>query len=51
MGLPDLEEVLSKLRASLKRRGADGIRGLGRHFKICDRNRVSVGCVAAGQRV
>ena len=27
-----------KLRTSLKRRGAEGIRGLARHFKICDVN-------------
>lgn len=31
-----VEAVMTKLRASLKRRGAEGIRGLGRHFKICD---------------
>ena len=29
----DAEAVLIKLRASLKRRGAEGIRGLARHFK------------------
>ena len=33
-----VEEVMTKLRASLKRRGAEGIRGLARHFKICDSN-------------
>jgi Ca2+-binding EF-hand superfamily protein len=33
---PEVEAVMTKLRASLKRRGAEGIRGLGRHFKICD---------------
>ena len=27
------EAILVKMRASLKRRGAEGIRGLGRHFK------------------
>jgi len=35
----EVESVLEKLRASLKRRGAEGIRGLGRHFKIVDRDR------------
>jgi hypothetical protein len=30
---PEVEAVMTKLRASLKRRGAEGIRGLGRHFK------------------
>ena len=34
-----VEEVMTKLRASLKRRGAEGIRGLARHFKICDTNK------------
>ena len=33
-----VEEGMTKLRASLKRRGAEGIRGLARHFKICDSN-------------
>lgn len=37
--MSDLEEVLTRLRASLKKRGAEGIRGLGIHFRICDRNR------------
>lgn len=34
----DAETVLIKLRASLKRRGAEGIRGLARHFKasVCN---------------
>ena len=31
--------ILEKMRISLKRRGAEGIRGLGRHFKIVDRNK------------
>lgn len=31
--------ILEKMRVSLKRRGAEGIRGLGRHFKIVDRNK------------
>jgi len=35
----EVEPVLEKLRTSLKRRGAEGIRGLGRHFKIVDRDR------------
>ena len=35
----EVEAVLERLRASLKRRGAEGIRGLGRHFKIVDRDR------------
>jgi len=34
---PQLEKLLTKLRKSLVSRGADGIRGLGRHFKICDK--------------
>mmetsp|Transcript_72498 Transcript_72498/g.143977 ORF Transcript_72498/g.143977 Transcript_72498/m.143977 type:complete len:391 (-) Transcript_72498:608-1780(-) len=34
----NVEHLLEKLRASLKRRGAEGIRGLARHFKIVDRN-------------
>ena len=29
-----VEAIMEKLRASLKRRGAEGIRGLGRHFKV-----------------
>jgi len=33
------EAVLTKLRASLKKRGAEGIRGLSRHFKIVDRDK------------
>lgn len=33
-----VEAIMEKLRASLKRRGAEGIRGLARHFKIVDRN-------------
>ena len=37
--MSSVEAVLEKLRASLKRRGAEGIRGLGRHFKIVDRDR------------
>lgn len=32
---PAVEAILVKLRASLKRRGAEGIRGLARHFKAC----------------
>ena len=31
---PEIEAVLEKMRNSLKRRGAEGIRGLGRHFKV-----------------
>ena len=30
----EVEAVLQKLRDSLKRRGAEGIRGLARHFKV-----------------
>ena len=30
----ELDAVLQKLRDSLKRRGAEGVRGLGRHFKV-----------------
>jgi len=37
--MTSLDLILEKLRASLKKRGADGIRGLGIHFRICDRNR------------
>jgi Ca2+-binding EF-hand superfamily protein len=37
--MSDVEAILTKMRASLARRGAEGIRGLGRHFKICDKNR------------
>ena len=36
--MSDVEAVMLKLRTSLKRRGAEGIRGLARHFKICDVN-------------
>ena len=36
--MADVEAILEKLRSSLKRRGAEGIRGLGRHFKIIDRS-------------
>ena len=35
----DGEAVLEKMRTSLKRRGAEGIRGLARHFKIVDRDK------------
>ena len=34
----EVDAVLEKLRASLKKRGAEGIRGLSRHFKIVDRD-------------
>lgn len=37
-GSMEVDAVLEKLRASLKRRGAEGIRGLARHFKIVDRD-------------
>jgi len=30
------ESILDKMRAMLKKRGADGVRGLGRNFRICD---------------
>ena len=30
----DVEGIMEKLRSSLKRRGAEGIRGLARHFKV-----------------
>ena len=33
-----LESILARLRESLKGRGADGIRGLARHFRIVDRD-------------
>jgi Ca2+-binding EF-hand superfamily protein len=33
-----VETILEKLRTSLGRRGAEGVRGLGRHFKIIDRD-------------
>lgn len=32
----DPEAVLEQLREKLKKRGAEGIRGLARNFKICD---------------
>ena len=32
------ESVLEKMRAMLKKRGADGIQGLARNFRICDTN-------------
>ena len=34
----EVEEVLARLRVSLKGRGAEGIRGLARHFRIVDRD-------------
>lgn len=34
----DPEYVLEKLRAALKRRGAEGMQGLARNFRICDTN-------------
>ena len=37
MGL-DVESILERLRANLKRRGAEGIQGLARNFRICDTN-------------
>jgi hypothetical protein len=37
--MAELEAVLAKLRASLKQRGAVGIGGLGRHFRIFDKDR------------
>ena len=39
MSDPRVEAILEKLRASLKRRGAEGIRGLSRHFMIVDRDK------------
>ena len=35
---PEMESVLERLRISLKRRGAEGIRGLARHFKVSLQN-------------
>ena len=32
------ESVVEHMRAMLKKRGAEGIRGLARNFKICDTN-------------
>ena len=32
----EVQRVLERLRASLKRRGAEGIRGLARHFKVSE---------------
>ena len=37
MGI-DPEMVLEKLRAALKKRGAEGMQGLARNFRICDTN-------------
>ena len=34
----DFEAVMESLREKLKKRGAQGIRGLARNFKICDRD-------------
>ena len=34
----DFEAVMESLRKKLKKRGAQGIRGLARNFKICDRD-------------
>lgn len=34
----DVEAILQKLRKSLAKRGAEGVRGLARHFKIVDRD-------------
>jgi Ca2+-binding EF-hand superfamily protein len=39
---PEAKAVLDKLRSALKRRGAEGIRGLARHFKIVDRSKTGV---------
>ena len=33
------EAILEKLRFMLKKRGADGIQGLARNFRMCDANR------------
>ena len=33
-----VESVLGKMRTMLKRRGADGVQGLARNFRICDTN-------------
>ena len=33
-----VESVLEKMRSMLKKRGADGIQGLARNFRICDTN-------------
>lgn len=41
---PNVDEVLERLRASLKARGASGIRGLGRHFRICDTDKSGALC-------
>jgi len=37
MSAMDVEPVLEKLRAHMRSRGVEGIRGLGRHFKMVDR--------------
>ena len=37
MGI-DPEMVLEKLRAALKKRGAEGMQGLAHNFRICDTN-------------
>ena len=33
-----VEQTLEKMRHMLKKRGADGIQGLARNFRICDTN-------------
>ena len=33
-----VESVLDKMRYMLKKRGADGVQGLARNFRICDTN-------------
>ena len=37
--LDALEGILERLRLSLKKRGAEGIRGLSKHFRLCDKDR------------
>jgi Ca2+-binding EF-hand superfamily protein len=32
------EHIIERMRAQLKKRGAEGLRGLARNFKICDTN-------------
>ena len=43
---PSPDAVLEKLRGSLKRRGAEGIRGLGRHFKVSSASAARVATTA-----
>ena len=36
--MDDAESLIARMQETLKKRGAQGIRGLARNFKICDRD-------------